>query len=1049
MFAKSIRELDLREVERINETFCKPTIDELKRGGYRIYTDFDVSKNALVYGAVAMDFNTVARNGAMTKLFFSVDSTGKLLSDLRPQSAALIAFIREFEDGKSDEELAGLYGQNYTKITETAGLSPEEAQTKLEQREDFRAFLNKLDKEPAPSAQVTDSRLNVLIGLSLENKTDARVSVTVISQKKESPVKDLYKFLSGFSTRESYPLSAKESVVLEGSSFASPYNAALPVLASTAQFYKKAKTTDVAISYDRLLTFLDIIKEERVEINGKRTKIKIKEDVSISVGEDGVPSFTPPFQSADKATKVGKEGVYLFDPKNGVIEFHAFQSNASAATYQYFRQRGLQNFRYISDLFSKELLPKIAHSVQLKGRKSERAFAISLYLSYDDQERLSFKTEYLENGEPVKRDGIGSEYGKSIAGAYLTVLESLSGLENGALTGERAYAFLKRDLSPLQGLCDLFCDERLKPGHVKSFTGLRVSADRSGGYLDLTLDHDKYTQEELSQILLAYEKKKKYYLLKDSTILLDGEELSEAGSIFRNGCVHLEKAPVFHLFSLDGSKLKVRETDSAKKVLSSVKDFKAREYSVSPHFRGDLKPYQADGVKYLKTISENGLGAILADEMGLGKTVETIAYFADDPDGLHMVICPKAVVYNWESEIRRFSDLKPVVVDGQRDSRQGLLESVRETQQNGLKGKGRKKKDAYASGGMILLTSYDTFRRDASLYEGIRFRNVFLDEAQSVKNAFSQRHQALSSLNAEHRFALTGTPLENSQMDLWSIFDYLMPGYLRSMREFESGIGESESTRRIAGLVKPFILRRLKKDVIEDLPDLTESNIVIAMDDSQRALYLSTLENIRRSVATDSRITILAGLTRLRQLCVDPGVVFENYENITPKLLYGKDLIAESNANGHKVIVFSSFKSVLVRYAELLREEDISCGMITGDTSAKERLSLAEEFNTGVSLQVMLVSLKAGGVGLNLTGADTVLLLDPWWNPSAEAQASGRAHRIGQKNNVTVYRLIAKDSIEEKVQTLQQMKKELFDAIVEGTGGANKLTDEDIAYLMS
>ena len=1036
MFAKKLSDAEYQAAKIWSDATGGPSYRLLKAGGYRIFMNYDVTRKSMVYGAVAKDSAAAAKLFAVDKMAVSLSEGRDPEANWDLPSAPLLCYLYEKEKNLSEEQMASLYGDVYTKIKDSEGLSPKEARIKLEMRDDFQTFLNKLVKEEQKKkADTLTDKMSAVIGIDLASAAAAKISVNVISKRKEHEVKDMYKFLTGFKTRDTYGFPGKEAVVLDGSSFVSPYSSALPLLASLAHFQNKSRTNTLSISYERLSPVLDILRSERIRINGVLGSVCEDAPVAISMGDDGKPIFDPPFDLKGVQSIIGTEGIYIyrFDEKEkNPIRFRPFQSPTIGAAYKYFKYADLDRFAYIRDLFMSELLPKIATSVKVRSGTKARPFQIALYLSFDSQDRLRFKTVYQENGNEVEREKIEGDYGRSIASAYLSVLKSLSGVENGTLSGASAHAFLTHDLSSLTGLCDLYCEDRLKPGNIQRVSGLRVNVQKNGGYLDLTLDHDRYSEEELSGILLAYEQKKKYFLLKDRTILLDGPELDEAENIFRNGAVHLDDAPIYHLFALENGKMKVRASAEAREVLTAVKDFTKTAYTPGVHFKGELKRYQTDGVKYLKTIAENGLGAILADEMGLGKTVQAIAYLTSlKGQGTALVICPKAVLYNWESEIRRFSDLPALVVDGNRDRRLELIASLTRKHENRL----------------IVITSYDSFRRDASAYEMISFRNAFLDEAQSVKNAFSQRHQALAKLKAVHRFALTGTPLENSQTDIWSIFDFLMPGYLRSLKEFADMIGEEQADKRIASLAKPFILRRLKKDVIKDLPELTETNIVIPMDESQRILYLATLQKIRDE-KDDNRIAVLAGLTRLRQLCVDPSAVMENYEELTTKLTYCRDLIDECRANGHKAIVFSSFKTVLHHFEEILDGDDIPYGIITGDTPAKERLKLAESFNTESELSVMLVSLKAGGVGLNLIGADTVILLDPWWNPAAEAQASGRAHRIGQQNSVTVYRLIAKDSIEEKVQTLQQMKKDLFDTIVEGTGGAGRLSDDDIAFLL-
>ncbi len=616
--------------------------------------------------------------------------------------------------------------------------------------------------------------------------------------------------------------------------------------------------------------------------------------------------------------------------------------------------------------------------------------------------------------------------------AYLSLLSSLGGIENGTIKkGDDIVSFLEKDLNPLLNLVSFYCDERLKPNKIISHpTSFHLSMKRNGDYLSLTLDSNDYSKEELEGILKAYHQKKKYYLLKDGFMFLKGEQLKEAGTIFKDDKLQSDNVPLYKLFSLDNLGIKLDEDDNCKTVLSKIKNYKDRDVNLDKKTKDILRPYQLEGVKYLLSLHDYSFGGILADEMGLGKTLETISYINALEEKMPvLIITPKAVLYNWESEIHKFSQMKCVVIDTNKEEREKIIKKI-----------DKNKKVLYC-------VSYDTFRRDEELFSQIEFSTIILDEAQSIKNSVSKRHQSLLSLKAKNRIALTGTPLENSPFDLWSIFDFLMPGYLGDEKEFEELISDDDSNKRLALLLKPFMLRRRKQDVLKDLPSKSENNVIITMSESERMMYLAYLEKARATQG-ESKISIFASLTRLRQLCVDPASFLENFDKST-KLLYAKDLLIETISNGHKAIVFSSFKTALLDLENLLVDEDIKVGVITGETSGKERMSLAEDFNTKDDIKILLVSLKAGGVGLNLIGADTVIHLDPWWNPQVENQASDRVHRIGQTHPVTILRLIMKDTVEEKVLDLQNQKKDLYNEIVEGNGGASSLSDDDIKYLLS
>ena len=426
---------------------------------------------------------------------------------------------------------------------------------------------------------------------------------------------------------------------------------------------------------------------------------------------------------------------------------------------------------------------------------------------------------------------------------------------------------------------------------------------------------------------------------------------------------------------------------------------------------------------------------ILADEMGLGKTLQVImlifSHFQDMKEGESkrcLIVTPASLVYNWESEFERFVPGLPVtVVAGDVKQR---MEQVR----NASKGERE-----------VLITSYDLLKRDMECYEEVEFFLEVIDEAQKIKNHNTQASRAVKAVKAKHRIALTGTPVENRLSELWSIFDYLMPGFLYSYERFRKKIEvpaiqeeKAEVFDRLKRMVRPFILRRLKKDVLKDLPEKIEENLFTKMSGGQRALYDAHEQKIRMMLHKQSaeefgssKIQILAELMRLRQLCCDPALIYEDYVEGAAKSDLCMDLIENAIEGGHKILLFSQFTTMLERLGERLREREISYYTITGATPKEERMRLVKQFNEN-DTPVFCISLKAGGMGLNLASADIVIHYDPWWNLAVQNQATDRAHRIGQKKIVTVYKLIARDTIEERIVRLQELKKELADRLLTG-----------------
>ena len=438
---------------------------------------------------------------------------------------------------------------------------------------------------------------------------------------------------------------------------------------------------------------------------------------------------------------------------------------------------------------------------------------------------------------------------------------------------------------------------------------------------------------------------------------------------------------------------------------------------------------------WLAFLRANGFGGILADEMGLGKTLQVLALLnaqrdTGSADAPALVICPTSLVFNWVAEAAKFTPrLRVLALHGSQALALGYSRRFLEYD--------------------IVVTSYAVLRRDAEHYRDLEFDTVILDEAQHIKNRQTQNAQAVKSIRARHRLVLTGTPLENSVLDLWSIFDFLMPGYLGSDRDFreryEQPIVRDKNTdvqKRLARRLRPFMLRRLKRDVAADLPEKIEQVSYCELNEGQRSLYQQVLDASRREIIdavnanglAKSRMLVLTALLRLRQICCDMRLL-ESKLDKPPAELSGKvemfnELIEEVIDGGHRALVFSQFTGMLSLLREWLEAQGIAYCYLDGST--KDRGQVVEKFQRDAGIPVFLISLKAGGTGLNLTGADTVIHFDPWWNPAVEAQATDRAHRIGQKRVVTSYKLITRGTVEEKILNLQTRKRALIGELLSG-----------------
>lgn len=588
-----------------------------------------------------------------------------------------------------------------------------------------------------------------------------------------------------------------------------------------------------------------------------------------------------------------------------------------------------------------------------------------------------------------------------------------------------------------------------------------VGVSVESNIMDLSITSDDLTAEELSAVLDSYHRHVRYHKLKDGTFLkIDGDETLSALEEMMNmlhvkvgdfvkGKMHIPMYRALYvnrMLELHDDLYATRDS-RFKKLIKDFKSIEDADYDIPEHHQGVMRKYQETGYRWLCSLASYGFGGILADEMGLGKTVQMIAFISAQRENNalmpSLVVCPASLIYNWAEEFRKFAPrLDVCLVEGTKSEREKIISSI----------------GSYD----VAVTSYDLLKRDINQYEDISFDVEVIDEAQYIKNQGTAAAKSVKLIKSNVRFALTGTPIENRLSELWSIFDYLMPGLLYEYSYFSSTIetpvvkySDDFARERLRRMVSPFILRRKKSDVLKDLPDKLEEVRYAGMGTKQRHLYDAQVQKMTKKLKKQddaqfkkSRIEILAELTRIRQICCDPGLIFDDYDGGSAKLEACMDLISSCMEEGHKALIFSQFTSMLAILEERLKDSGISYYIITGATPKAQRLSLVNAFNAD-DTPVFLISLKAGGTGLNLTGADIVIHFDPWWNLAAQNQATDRAHRIGQTNVVTVYRLIVKGTIEEKILEMQERKKQLADDILDTEGTASAaINREDLLELL-
>lgn len=496
---------------------------------------------------------------------------------------------------------------------------------------------------------------------------------------------------------------------------------------------------------------------------------------------------------------------------------------------------------------------------------------------------------------------------------------------------------------------------------------------------------------------LTDDKMKEFLNLIEELQLYDGNE--EGILIEKNKLLYLEER-------LKDRNLDFVESEEiANKIINKILNKEFKRKLIPKEFKGELREYQKEGFRWLNEILPLGFGGILADDMGLGKTIQIIAYILSQKKKKFLIIAKTSLIYNWLEEFKKFGpSLKIGLCHGEKNKRRKALENLKEYD--------------------VILTTYGNVKNDIEIYRSIKFFNIIIDEAQTIKNAKSQVKMALKELKSEGNIGITGTPIENNLLELWSIFDFIMPGYLLEENEFKKRYMEEDNSEELKSLITPFILRRVKGAVLKELPEKIEKNYYIELSKDEKILYKNVVKQIK-----DEKN--LGGLIKLRQLVLSPNLIVPEYKKTSSKIEALKELVTELMKEGKKVLVFSQFVSVLKEIEKELLKNHININYLDGSIDAKERIQIVNNFNEQKEAGVFLISLMAGGVGINLTSASVVIHFDPWWNPKVQEQASDRAYRFGQKNKVNIIKFIAKDTIEEQIIKLQEEKEELIDNIID------------------
>ncbi len=1015
---------------------------------YVIYHSFDSGRQMILYEAIKKDDTDY-------QSFLVGDN--REIEDLKgntenPCSMALALYLSKKEKGMNEAELKKLYGEEYEKISSLASLPKEEAQL----RKRLLPLMKKLSDDLIVhgSEMTFETYEKLKLSYFITGKDGLYViRIKVGLNNRNYFAKNTFEFLSACMNGGKAYLS-KDRVHISPENIKDEDKPVINYLYQEGTYFNHAYSmnqddSDLTLDESLFVRFMLMMKGRMVHVDNMEFLVG-KERIEPHLSFDGQGNFSVEPELEGRLLSDGKNGA-LVDDAGHRIKLLSFPNEKEMIMIRFLLENRSFPFYLFQNELCESVLPMLSDDVSVSDeylknhlvRKSE----IQYFITYTDDDVLSFRTVYLEDGKEVSRDVFCSTaIGENKSKQFDSALEYYSlPLEGKFISQEQILSFLKEDLFPLRKCATLYLSDNLAQKKVVGVGKIRIRMRTDIDWLNMDFGSDIYSRDELDKILEAYHRKKKYVRLNGSFISFEEED--------SQGFVHLmndfnvsslteERLPIYDALKLSGysdDEVSVIYGNEIKELFDDIKNFKNQKLEFDSFMEDNLRSYQIDGVKWLYTLARHNLCGILADDMGLGKTLEIIALLSLSKSNRPiLIVSPKSLIYNWENEFRKWNPQQKVFVfDGNKNSRNVLLSQIDQDKKE------------------VFIISYDSLRTDLDEFVKYSFSYVILDEGQNISNVYAKKTKAVKEISADHKFVLTGTPIQNSLVDLWSIFDFLMPGYLSGFHDFSLTYGklsldDPQEKQNLMNKVAPFILKRTKKEVLDDLPNKEEQTLTILMNETQRKLYDAYIQEARMSLDRGmDRITILSEITRLREICVDPSMFLEEYGDESEKLNSAISLVKSAIENGHKILIFSCFLKSLLHLKKMLEENNIPIYLISGDTKAKDRVDMAEDFNTHDDVKVMLVSLKAGGTGLNLIGADIVIHLDPWWNLAAEEQASDRAYRIGQKRNVTILKLICKDTIEERVIELQKKKQQLTSVIQEGDSAIRNINTDDLRFLLS
>ena len=944
-----------------------------------------------------------------------------------------------------------------------------------------------------------------LVPIFLYNDTDKKLKVEFkIGNEQLTKINNLPDFFERMLNREKYKYNNVLEFIHEENAFEEQSRPLLKFLLKYAEIIKYANdvnnnyahygrnfnVNNVVLSNTGLDELFEILKGKTVEFETKTGERKIQfidEPIDIKFilekSDESTYCLTPNIDVYGYDIFYGKNYSYfLIDNKmhkclpkveNRNLELlEVYKKNYTQSII--FNENNLRNFFAI-------VVPKIKDNFEIKNIDKEQIekympkdLYVKIYLDYNEKGYIIADVKFCYGNvefNPIKNVNLEITRNAIQENEVLDTFVQTGFMLDSAnarlvlVNDEKIYNFLSKEIEDYMKKFEVLVAENFKKKDIKKIKIKSIGVKIENNLLDINLEDFKFNIYEIKDIINKYKLKRKFYKLKDGTYIsleknnsldflenvVDNIEIdyvnSEGGTI---------KLPIYRAMYLEKlfkemNNTNIQKNEYYKKMISEIEDRHIDINTKIPKkLNTELRTYQKIGYKWLKTLEQYKMGGILADDMGLGKTVQVLtvilSYIQENKEKAKnsIIVCPSSLTLNWYNEIQKFTPtIKKLVISGDYLERKRKIETINNYQ--------------------IVITSYDSLKRDIDLYTQYNFKYIVADEAQYIKNNNTKNSKAVKLINAETKFALTGTPIENSLSELWSIFDFIMPGYLYKYKKFKELYEipiiknqDEEKMNKLKKQIEPFILRRTKSEVLTELPDKTVTILSNEMKEEQYSIYMSYMAQARDEIMYQidmkgfekSQIKILSLLMRLRQICCHPKLFLSEYTGESSKLNQCIEIIQDAVLGEHKILLFSSYTSMFEIIEEQLKKLKINYLKLTGQTKVGERIKLVDEFNTNKDIKVFLISLKAGGTGLNLTGADMVIHYDPWWNLSAENQATDRTYRIGQKKNVQVYKLITKNSIEEKIYELQQKKAKLIDNMLSTDATfISKLSKDDIMAL--